>query len=36
MHRIFPPFVSGVGALGLLVLRIVSGSSFIIHGWGKI
>jgi len=36
MHRIFPPFVSGIGAFGLLVLRIVTGAAFIIHGWGKI
>src|SRR2546422_10494986 len=36
MHRIFPPFVSGVGAIGLLVLRIVTGAAFIMHGWGKI
>src|SRR6266567_2031672 len=36
MHRIFPPFVSGVGAFGLLALRIVTGAAFIMHGWGKI
>ena len=36
MHRIFPPFVSGLGAFGLLVLRIVTGAAFTLHGLGKI
>jgi putative oxidoreductase len=36
MGRLFPPFVGGLGALGLLVLRVVVGVAFILHGWGKI
>jgi len=36
MHRIFPRFVCGLGAFGLLILRIVTGAAFAMHGWGKI
>src|SRR5262245_48493694 len=36
MRRLFPPFVSGIGAFGLLVLRIVTGAAFTMHGWGKL
>jgi putative oxidoreductase len=36
MARIYPPFVGGSGAFGLLVLRLVVGAAFILHGWGKI
>lgn len=34
--RMFPPIVGGPAALGLLVLRIVVGWAFMLHGWGKI
>jgi putative oxidoreductase len=33
---IFPPIVEGRGALGLLILRLISGAAFLMHGWGKI
>ena len=36
MYRVYPPFVSGLGSFGLLVLRIVTGAAFIMHGLGKI
>src|SRR5262249_3664682 len=36
MSRLFPPFIGGRGAVGLLVLRLVAGAAFILHGWGKI
>jgi len=36
MNRFFPPFIAGRGAVGLLVLRLVAGSAFILHGWPKI
>ena len=36
MRSIFPPFMSGPPAAGLLVLRVVSGAAFMFHGWKKI
>jgi putative oxidoreductase len=33
---IFPAVVEGRGAVGLLVLRVIAGAAFLIHGWGKI
>ena len=36
MHRIYPPFLGGTGAVGLLVLRLVAGTAMMFHGWPKI
>ncbi|HSP95837.1 MAG TPA: DoxX family protein [Candidatus Dormibacteraeota bacterium] len=33
---IFPPVVEGRGAVGLLLLRLVAGAAFLVHGSGKI
>jgi putative oxidoreductase len=36
MRRLFPTFVGGPGAVGLLVLRLVAGAAMMSHGWPKI
>jgi putative oxidoreductase len=36
MRFIFPPFLGNTAAVGLLVLRLVAGSAFMLHGWPKI
>jgi putative oxidoreductase len=36
MRRFFPTFIFGWGAAALLLLRIVMGAAFILHGWAKI
>jgi putative oxidoreductase len=36
MGRLFPTFIGGPGAVGLLVLRLVAGSALALHGWPKI
>ncbi len=36
MQRLFGPFVGGPAAVGLLVLRLVAGAAFMLHGWPKI
>ena len=33
MGVIFPAFVGGRGAAGLLLLRLVMGAAFVLHGW---
>jgi putative oxidoreductase len=36
MHGLFPNFVGGRAAIGLLFLRVVTGAAFMFHGWYKI
>lgn len=36
MHRLFPKFVTGRGAIGLFFVRVVTGAAFMFHGWYKI
>jgi putative oxidoreductase len=35
MNRMFPPFISGTSAGGLLLLRLIAGSAFVLHGLQK-
>lgn len=35
MYRLFPQFVRGPGAVGLLLVRVVTGAAFMFHGWYK-
>src|ERR1044071_3379761 len=36
IDRLFSRSVTGKGAIGLLLIRLVVGSAFMLHGWGKI
>ena len=36
MRRLFPIFMGGWGGLALLLVRLVMGIAFILHGWPKI
>jgi putative oxidoreductase len=36
MHRFLPRFVTGPGAVGLLLVRLVTGAAFAFHGWYKL
>jgi len=36
MRKLFPNFVGGFGALALLLVRLVMGLAFVLHGWPKI
>ncbi len=36
MNRLFPPFISGAGGVGLLLVRLTVGLAFMLHGWGKV
>jgi putative oxidoreductase len=36
MNKLFGPFIGGRGAIGLLVVRLISGLALMFHGYGKI
>jgi putative oxidoreductase len=36
MHILYPQFISGAGGFALLLLRLVMGTAFVLHGWPKI
>jgi putative oxidoreductase len=36
LSRVYPRFVGGPGAVGLLALRLVAGSALMFHGWPKV
>jgi putative oxidoreductase len=36
MSRVYASFIGGKGAVGLLVLRLMMGAAFVLHGWPKI
>jgi putative oxidoreductase len=36
MRRLYPNFISGWRALALLIVRLVVGAAFVLHGWPKI
>ncbi len=36
LQSVYPTFVRGRGAVGLLLLRLVVGAAFVLHGWAKI
>ena len=36
MRKLFPPFIGGNAAGALLLMRLVVGCAFVIHGWQKI
>ena len=36
MRRLYPNFIGGWRALALLLVRLVMGAAFILHGWPKI
>ena len=36
MRKLYPNFIGGFGGLALLLVRLVIGLAFVIHGWPKI
>ena len=36
MPKLYPTFIGGWGALALLLIRLIMGLAFILHGWPKL
>ena len=36
MQRLYGPFLEGLPAVGLLIVRLLAGSALMVHGWPKI
>jgi putative oxidoreductase len=36
MRKLYPNFIGGLGGLALLLVRLVTGLAFVLHGWPKI
>lgn len=36
LRRVFPPFLGGPAAVGLLAVRLFAGAAMMVHGWPKV